>query len=840
VPGVSLLPTRCDIDGVAGDPKALLLTLTLEDSFGNPLPWSDLTGPVAVVDNPYGVPTITSPASGQLLLSWTGSQTSMLGGYPSIPWALQATILDVEGTLLSGDITMYPSTGSAPPGPTTLSAAVSVGTVNVALAITVTGNGISTIANWAGDSTIDVGGNPGAPALRVHPGTFVGVAGAQTISGAKTFGVPVLLNGGAFDPKCLAYYGEPNGTDDTSTFATWLSYLTANPGLRGILSLVPGAYRGWKITNVNLASAVGLLIDGEDTPVTIIGTESTHPYRGFQLSGTGSDIHLRNLNITGSGNVADLHAGVWSSSNATLSHVSLEHVNVAATVVGIYLDILSTGVINDVTVELCRLLGMVGAATGQGYGIAASSGVTNEVIRDNYIEAAARHSIYVSAPPAGHVAGTPDPNGIIVSGNRIVNHRIGQTQASSPLPALNISRTQNVQAHDNIIVNPYDVGIQVQQDPPIADGAFDAWAVSIHDNQVIEPIVPAGAAGLAGAILLGTSISTAGAVGLLKNVTCRDNLVLINGQNCNGIRLQNGLHMRVLDNDVQILNAVAVDACILVDALGFPTSSNDYDIRGNQMTITDGSAGATGISLTVGAATSGLTARFDNNKISAPAATRLWAAASVTAAQNMIFTRHNNYTNLTFSPGQGQPQAMTSDKRGGNPTPTTNNLLAWTYDAAFTVGAVASGPAAGVLTIARVPLESTGAINNILYSVSAAGAGLTSGACFLGVFDSAGNLLGTTADLSGVWNSTGSKTSALTAPTTVQAAGSVIYIAMLFNGTTAPLLRSSGNATMLNAGIVGSGNQRYGTVGTGLTTLPGTITPSSIATLAVCPWFGLN
>ena len=64
-------PTSLDITAVAGDPLTLLFNISLADSNGNPLPWSDFTSPTVYVGKATAEqtslePVVTMPASGQV------------------------------------------------------------------------------------------------------------------------------------------------------------------------------------------------------------------------------------------------------------------------------------------------------------------------------------------------------------------------------------------------------------------------------------------------------------------------------------------------------------------------------------------------------------------------------------------------------------------------------------------------------------------------------------------------------------------------------------------------------------------------------------------------------
>lgn len=73
---------------------------------------------------------------------------------------------------------------------------------------------------------------------------------------------------------------------------------------------------------------------------------------------------------------------------------------------------------------------------------------------------------------------------------------------------------------------------------------------------------------------------------------------------------------------------------------------------------------------------------------------------------------------------------------------------------------------AGVVWVGRIWLP-TMTVTNILTMCGTTATGLSN--CFAGLYDNAGNLLGTTADLSSTWNTSGAKTTALVTPVAVTA-----------------------------------------------------------------------
>jgi len=99
--------------------------------------------------------------------------------------------------------------------------------------------------------------------------------------------------------------------------------------------------------------------------------------------------------------------------------------------------------------------------------------------------------------------------------------------------------------------------------------------------------------------------------------------------------------------------------------------------------------------------------------------------------------------------------------------------------------------------------------------VTTAGSTLTASQCLAGLYQS-GTLLGTTADQSTPWSSTGYKTMAISGGAVAVVAGDV-YVAFFANGTTLPTLLRGFNNTAVN-GSLASPNLRFATADSGRTT----------------------
>lgn len=128
-------------------------------------------------------------------------------------------------------------------------------------------------------------------------------------------------------------------------------------------------------------------------------------------------------------------------------------------------------------------------------------------------------------------------------------------------------------------------------------------------------------------------------------------------------------------------------------------------------------------------------------------------------------------------------------------------------------------------------------ISNIHLAVTAAAAVGATTRAKIGLKDAAGNLLASSADLGNAWESTGTKTHALSGPYTVLTSGGLYVCVLGKNPTTMPTFLRASNVTNA-AQAVGSNLRSFCTGGTGLTDLPNPSTPQTGAPLAF--WAGVS
>lgn len=163
-------------------------------------------------------------------------------------------------------------------------------------------------------------------------------------------------------------------------------------------------------------------------------------------------------------------------------------------------------------------------------------------------------------------------------------------------------------------------------------------------------------------------------------------------------------------------------------------------------------------------------------------------------------------------------------------------LIAWTFDPAVTSGTSTS--AAGTIYLNAVYVRYAATVNKLWFIINTAGATPTAGANNLGLYNSAGSLLGSV-NVDSVVASTGPHSGTLSSGVAVSPA--MYWVAMQFTAATQPGIARAGAATLSAITLnQTAATYRYATNGTG-TTLPATITPTSNSTSgSFAGWAGVS
>lgn len=165
--------------------------------------------------------------------------------------------------------------------------------------------------------------------------------------------------------------------------------------------------------------------------------------------------------------------------------------------------------------------------------------------------------------------------------------------------------------------------------------------------------------------------------------------------------------------------------------------------------------------------------------------------------------------------------------------PADHNMMAWAYDPALCTGG--SAAVNGSVYLTKLAVRKAFTTSAVWWSVTTAGVTPTAGQNWIGIYSSAGVLLGS-AGVDASTTSSGAKSTAITAALTP----GFVWGVCVFNAATPPQLARAGSfESTPNAGLSNAA-YRFALNGTARTTLAASITPgSNTSTNALNFWMGL-
>jgi hypothetical protein len=163
---------------------------------------------------------------------------------------------------------------------------------------------------------------------------------------------------------------------------------------------------------------------------------------------------------------------------------------------------------------------------------------------------------------------------------------------------------------------------------------------------------------------------------------------------------------------------------------------------------------------------------------------------------------------------------------------TAQGLVCETFDRVL--AQTSCTPTSGDLRGGLIPLRSGQVVTSLNVVVNGPGTGMTHGS--LALYDTAGNLIRSTADAPATFQSAGLKTVALTTPYTQATDGAVVATCFLTTGTTMPTIWGTIAASANITGAVGSGFPRVVSQ-TGLASQPN---PATFAVATALFWLGAS
>ena len=164
--------------------------------------------------------------------------------------------------------------------------------------------------------------------------------------------------------------------------------------------------------------------------------------------------------------------------------------------------------------------------------------------------------------------------------------------------------------------------------------------------------------------------------------------------------------------------------------------------------------------------------------------------------------------------------------------PQDHGLETWTHDPYLAASSAIA--VNGTLYLVKLNVRRAVTLDTVWWVVGTAGATPVAGQNLVGLYSSAGTLLAS-ANVDADISSSGTKSTAITAQ--ALAANSFVWVAFLFNATTAPtLLRGSSFESSPNINLAAA-SRRACVNGTALTALPASITPASNSTSGSLTYF---
>jgi hypothetical protein len=210
------------------------------------------------------------------------------------------------------------------------------------------------------------------------------------------------------------------------------------------------------------------------------------------------------------------------------------------------------------------------------------------------------------------------------------------------------------------------------------------------------------------------------------------------------------------------------------------------------------------------------------------------------------FTPFSSYPNPPGVRNSGSgPSAQQVIKTIANYTPDTpqqHGYVEWNFDPIAVEGTTA--PTAGTRYRMKFTAKTGGPITTLALLIGTAGVGVTALAnCFAALYDDSGARLALSADMSSDWATNGGQVHDVPLGTTVNLNVGHEYYAELLVGTQSTTPVTFGRAattTSVQSANQTNAQQRFGTDGTGVSTMLNPIVPSSLGGNALLVWLGFK
>jgi len=372
-------------------------------------------------------------------------------------------------------------------------------------------------------------------------------------------------------------------TDDTTAIQAALS-----DSAQGLIVFPEGTYLSGSLT---ITGKTNFIVEGQGATLLWTGTAGAGDQIGLRLSGSNTNVEIRNLNFAGDGIAANGHCGVWWKNGDSPQQIRLSKNLFLNCVRGVAGTRSSSGTWQDLLIDGNRFDGITGttANSGQGIYLTNNSSVGGDVrITNNLFQQCDQISVYL-------VRGV----GFLVSHNRFLNHGLGVgTQ-----PAVQVERCSQVTISGNefyatsggsLFVIPTG-GVNVT-DVVIANNSFESPTTAIAD------------------LVLGTTSPAAD--GVPEGVVVTGNHHRRSGKSAPIVQLRCGVRVQFTGNHYSHLALGTSQGIVSLEGQGASATYNDdHEFVGNVLYGTTSGGTANGFSMDANYRATAIHAGFRANRI---------------------------------------------------------------------------------------------------------------------------------------------------------------------------------------------------------------------------------
>ena len=379
-----------------------------------------------------------------------------------------------------------------------------------------------------------------------------------------------------------------------------------------------------------ITQRAGITVDGAGATLTLKPSSISGGYSAITPVGASRGLTIRGFTAVGNGTVSDGLKFFGSGSGVNISDLRVVDNTISGMVNGVSLNADLGGVIDGAIVSGNTIIGCVGTAAGQGYGIHHATGdysrKSNVRIIGNTLVDCARHAIY-----------NAKGRGVVIAGNIIRDHRrtaIANGATTTYMPAVNVCRSWDVAVTGNVVTDSYGGALLVGG---VGDGQYSR-------NYVVTGNVFSGEMDTQPLVRIGQTAPDVDS--FPSGVLLADNII-DGGQMSGGtlVYVDSGKNVRITGNQFRMENATAPATVLRCagtkESSGTATYSDALLVAGNGF-MTGGSAVVTPVRLS-GTETTTIRMTFRDNTLtpSGSAGTYFFACSTSITNPNITVSRQS-------------------------------------------------------------------------------------------------------------------------------------------------------------------------------------------------------